>query len=57
MEKYECAVCGFIFNPVLAERSGLPKGVRFEELPEQWFCPQCGTRKKYFVPKQQEPKQ
>lgn len=52
--KHECAVCGYIFNPVLAERAGLSKDTRFEELPEDWCCPQCGTRKKYFTEKPQD---
>ncbi len=54
MKKYGCAVCGYVYNPVLAERSGVPKNTQFEELAEDWCCPQCGTKKKYFVKKTQD---
>jgi rubredoxin len=54
MKKYECAVCGWAYNPVLAARSGLPEGTLFEDLPQDWCCPQCGTKKKYFVEKPQD---
>ncbi|WP_084590955.1 rubredoxin [Desulfonatronovibrio magnus] len=56
MIKYECAVCGYVYNPVLAERTGLPRDTQFEDIPDDWCCPQCGTKKKYFVAKSQETK-
>jgi rubredoxin len=54
MKKYGCSVCGYVYNPVLAARAGVPKDTRFEQLADDWCCPQCGTKKKYFVEKAQE---
>lgn len=44
MEKWECTVCGYIYDP--AEEDG----VAFEDLPEDWTCPICGVGKENFVP-------
>ena len=47
-----CVVCGFIYD----EAQGLPEegiapGTRFEDLPDDWCCPDCGVREKVdFVP-------
>ena len=29
---------------------GVPAGTAFEDIPDDWFCPVCGARKKDFVP-------
>lgn len=42
MEKYQCLVCGYIYNP--AEN----KDISFEDLPEDWVCPECGVGKDMF---------
>ena len=50
-EMYQCqtANCGCIYNPEKGDRKGkVPKGVDFEELPEEWKCPVCGASKKAF---------
>jgi rubredoxin-NAD+ reductase len=46
---WECAVCGFIYD----ERLGLPEeniapGTRWEEIPDDWRCPDCGVAKADF---------
>ena len=48
-KKYECVICGFIYD----EAEGLPEdgiapGTRWEELPEDWECPDCGISKADF---------
>ena len=48
---YRCGPCGFTYN----ERTGLPEefiepGTKFEEIPEDWSCPDCGSPKSDFVP-------
>jgi len=41
--------CGYIFNPEKGDRKGkIKKGVKFEELPEDWKCPICGASTKAF---------
>ena len=39
---FECQVCGFIYNP--AENDNIP----FEELSDDWVCPDCGVGKDQF---------
>lgn len=42
--------CGFIYDPDRGDRKGkIPKGVRFEDLPDTWRCPVCGAGKKAFI--------
>jgi rubredoxin len=50
---YQCQVsnCGYIFNPDKKDRKNkVPKGTKFEDLPEEWRCPVCGASKKSFKP-------
>lgn len=49
MEKWECLACGWIYDPAVGDPdAGIAPGVRFEELPEDWVCPQCGAGKDMF---------
>ena len=48
--KYECAVCGLVYDPVLGDPDGgIAAGTPFEEIPEDWVCPACGAAKSEFV--------
>ncbi len=50
-EMWQCQTtnCGYIYNPDKGDRKGkIPKGTRFEDLPEDWKCPVCGASKKAF---------
>ena len=42
MAKYECTVCGYVYDPV--ENENIP----FDDLPEDWVCPVCGVGKDQF---------
>jgi rubredoxin len=43
--------CGYIYNPDKGDRKGkIPKGTKFEDLPDDWRCPICGGTKKCFRP-------
>lgn len=49
MTKYECNVCGYIYDPEVGDLdNGIEVGMRFEELPEDWVCPVCGVGKEDF---------
>ena len=49
MEKWECVSCGYIYNPTVGDPdSGIAPGTAFEDLPEDWECPQCGATKDMF---------
>ncbi|MGB5866547.1 MAG: rubredoxin [Arcobacteraceae bacterium] len=50
MDKYECEVCGYIYDPEIGDPdSGIAPGTKFEDLPEDWCCPDCGVTKEDFV--------
>jgi len=52
-KKYECPVCGYVYDPVLGDRdSGVRPGTAFEDLPESWVCPICGAPKEQFKVKE-----
>ncbi|HVQ00467.1 MAG TPA: rubredoxin [Candidatus Thermoplasmatota archaeon] len=49
MEKWECLVCGYIYDPQNGDPdSGVNPGTAFEDLPEDWVCPVCGAPKDQF---------
>ncbi len=49
MKKYICTVCEYIYDPALGdEENGVPAGTAFEDLPDDWVCPDCGEPKGIF---------
>lgn len=49
MKKYACAACGWMYNRDAGDaRYNVPEGTKFEDLPEEFVCPQCGTPKVAF---------
>jgi rubredoxin len=49
MEKWECTACGYIYDPEKGDpENGINPGTPFEELPDDWVCPQCGVGKEFF---------
>jgi rubredoxin-NAD+ reductase len=49
MKKYECIVCGYIYDEAKGDPdSGLVAGTKFEDIPEDWSCPECGVTKEHF---------
>jgi rubredoxin len=49
MEKWECLVCGYIYDPEVGDPDGgIAPGTPFEQIPEDWVCPQCGASKDMF---------
>jgi flavin reductase (DIM6/NTAB) family NADH-FMN oxidoreductase RutF/rubredoxin len=49
MSKYECTVCGYIYDPELGDPEGkIPPGTPFEKIPDNWVCPVCGAAKSDF---------
>jgi rubredoxin len=44
-----CLICGFVYD----EEKGIPDegiapGTRWEDIPINWTCPECGARKEDF---------
>lgn len=49
MKKYKCPTCDYIYDPSLGDpEAGIPAGTAFEDLPEDWVCPDCGEPKEEF---------
>jgi rubredoxin len=49
MEKWECTVCGYIYDPAVGDpTTGVEAGTAFEDLPAGWTCPDCGAGKEMF---------
>jgi rubredoxin/flavin reductase (DIM6/NTAB) family NADH-FMN oxidoreductase RutF len=49
MAKYQCTVCGYIYDPELGDPDGgIKPGTPFEKIPDTWVCPVCGASKDQF---------
>ena len=49
MDKYRCVPCGYIYDPAKGDPDdGYPPGTKFEDLPPEWVCPECGAPKDEF---------
>jgi len=49
MKKWRCIICNFIYD----EQEGIPDhgidpGTSWQDVPENWKCPDCGAQKKDF---------
>jgi rubredoxin len=52
MKKYECTVCGFVYDEAIGDPdNGIAPGTKWEDLPEEYTCPLCGVGKEDFQPK------
>jgi rubredoxin len=49
MEKWKCLVCGYVYDPEKGDSDGgIIPGTSFEDLPDDWICPDCGVGKDEF---------
>lgn len=49
MKKWQCVVCGFIYDEALGlPDEGIAPGTAWEDVPEDWLCPDCGVGKMDF---------
>ena len=45
-KRFMCVICGFIYNELLGHpEDGIAPGTRWDDVPENWFCPECGASK------------
>ena len=49
MKMYICIICGWVYD----EKEGWPEGgikprTRWEDVPDDWVCPDCGAGKDDF---------
>lgn len=49
MKRWECLICGFIYDEAEGwPEDGIAPGTPWEEVPEDWVCPDCGASKEDF---------
>jgi len=49
MAKWQCSVCGYIYDPQKGDVMGeITPDTPFEDLPDEWVCPACGANKEAF---------
>ena len=49
MAKWQCLSCGYIYDPEKGDPDGgIKPGTPFEDLPDDWVCPECGADKDSF---------
>ena len=52
MDKYECTVCGYVYDPAKGDPDGgIAPGTKWEDIPDDWVCPLCGAGKDSFQKK------
>ena len=49
MTRYVCSICSYVYDPELGDPdAGIEPGTIFEDLPDDWVCPECGAIKEQF---------
>lgn len=49
--QWVCKTCNWIYDEATGDpEHGLPPGTRFADIPDDWYCPECGVTKDDFVP-------
>ena len=47
--RYLCTICGYIYDEEAGcPEDGIDPGVKWEDVPEDWCCPDCGVTKDDF---------
>ena len=50
MDQYKCNVCGYVYDPENGDSTqSVPPGTAFDDLPDDWTCPECGVGKEEFT--------
>jgi rubredoxin len=50
LQRWICESCGYIYDPEDGDPDGgIPAGTAFDDIPDTWFCPVCGARKRDFT--------
>ena len=48
--RFRCLNCAHVYDEAEGDPdSGLPPGTRWEDVPETWICPDCGSEKRDYV--------
>lgn len=50
-QRWICRVCGYVYDPAVGDAdSGIAPGTAFADIPDDWYCPDCGVTKSDFEP-------
>lgn len=49
MKKWECIVCGWVYDEAEGwPEDGIKPGTKWDDISEDWVCPDCGVSKEDF---------
>ena len=49
MAKYLCVICGYVYDEAEGcEEDGIAPGTKWADVPEDWYCPDCGATQTDF---------
>jgi len=49
MDNYVCTICGYVYDPEQGDPdNGVAPGTKWEDVPDDWECPDCGAGKSDF---------
>lgn len=49
MKSYMCVICGYVYDEAKGDSEhGLAPGTIWNDVPENWVCPDCGASKQDF---------
>jgi rubredoxin len=47
MSMFKCPGCGYLYDEAKgAPREGFPAGTLWDDVPDDWCCPDCAVREK-----------
>jgi rubredoxin len=50
-DRWRCSNCSYVYDPAKGDPdNGVPPGTRWEDLPADWHCPDCGAPRSDFEP-------
>ena len=50
MDKYLCDLCEYVYDPAEGDPTqDIAPGTSFDDLPDDWICPDCGAGKEEFT--------
>lgn len=45
-KSYLCLNCGLLYDEAVGRpKENIPPGTAWEDVPDDWICPQCGSEK------------
>jgi rubredoxin len=49
LQKWVCNICGYVYDEEKGDADhGIAPGTRWEDVPDDWECPECGAKKSEF---------